>query len=517
MKSTLKTALALLLVLLLGMTSIGGAGMTASAAEPTPVFISIGMDDLTLQVGETRQLSVAVVYPDGTTGTITELARWASDNTEYVTVTGSGLATALKVTNEPVTVYASFSLNGVTLEASCYITVVRAPIHVDKISWTWSANSLYAGTNKTYSFDKTSGLYSIIPENADVKSATLTCVPAYALQIDNEKKTFKVNPLEDRETLSVTLTLTADGAGAQCLPVSKTMTIYRDIPITGVSWDFVNGTRTPWFSYYDKNDPKKVAVYNFMPAELDAPAAEYKFKFLPQALNASIRSIIELCDISFESSDKRVIVLDEPTGRIVPVGNGTTDLTITVVTPGGKVFKDTVTAGVYGSPYTPITHVEIVPANDANKCEVGEHETPKVSLEYTKELTLTTKMNDGATLLNKTIEVPMDDGRTLMTVQKCDFKWTSDDEDIVTVTTNPDGTATVAAKSGGDATVRLTINDSGEKIVKEVRVHVGMSWWEALFGFLVALLTFQWSKLPPIMTDLVRRPDRCGNITGVWI
>ena len=295
MKSTLKTALALLLVLLLGMTSIGGAGMTASAAEPTPVSISIGADELTLQVGETRQLSATAVYSDYTTGTITDLARWASYDTEYVSVTGSGLVTALKVTKEPVPIYASYTENGVTKEASCYITVVRAPIHVDKISWTWSANSLYAGTNKTYSFDKTSGLYSIIPENADAPSVSLSCTPDFALEIDNEKKTFKVNPLTDRETLAVTLTLTADGAGAQCLPVLKSMTIYRDIPITGVSWDFVNGTRTPWFSYYDKNDPKKVAVYNFIPAELDAPAAEYKFKFLPQALNASIRSIIELC------------------------------------------------------------------------------------------------------------------------------------------------------------------------------------------------------------------------------
>ena len=516
MKSTLKRALALLLVLLLGMTSIGGAGMTASAAEPTLVSISMCVENLTLQVGETRQLSVVVVYSDGTTGTITDLARWASDNTEYVTVTSKGLVTALKVTNEPVTVYACFSLYGVTLEASCKVTVVET-VPAERIIWNWPVNALYAGTNKTYSFDKTSGLYSIIPENADVKSATLTCAPAYALQIDNEKKTFKVNPLTDRETLSVTLTLTADGAGAQCLPVSKAMTIYRDIPITGVSWDFVNDTRTPWFSYYDKNNPKKVAEYYFMPAEMGDPAAEYKFKVIPQALNASIRSIIELCDISFESSDKRVIVLDEPTGRIMPVGNGTTDLTITVVTPGGKVFKDTVTAGVYGSPYTPSTSVEIVPSDDANKCEVGEHETPKVSLEYTKELTLKTKMNDGATLLNKTIEVPMDDGRTLMTVQKCDFKWTCDNEDLLEVSTNKDGTATVKAKGAGDATVRLTINDSGEKIVKEVRVHTWMSWWEALLGFLVALLTFQWSKLPPIMTDLFRRPDRCGNITGVWI
>jgi hypothetical protein len=486
-------SLALLLAMLMTMSMFG---VGASAVDPTLVSISIGADELEIQKGQTRQLSATAVYSDYSTKTITDLARWASDNTEYVTVSSKGLVSALKITNEPVTIYATYTENGVTKEATCDIKVVRAPIHVDKISWTWSANSLYAGTSKEYSFDYSSRVYSILPDNADIKTATLECVPAYALQIDNEKKTFKVNPLEDRETLAVTLTLTADGAGAQCLPVSKTMTIYRDIPITGVSWDFVNGTRTPWYSYYDKTYTSQVAEYYFMPTEMGNPAAEYKFKVLPQQLNASLKSIIELCDVTFTSSDKRVIFFDEITGRLIPVGNGTADLTITVVTPKGKVFKDVVTAGVYGSPYTPITSVEIVPSDDANKCEVGKDETPKVSLMYEKDLTLKTKMNDGATFDNKTIDIMVNDGRILKTAKKCDVKWTCDNEDLLEVSTNKDGTATIKAKGAGDATVKLTINDSGEKIVKEVRVHTWMSWWEALVGFLGALFTFHWGQVP---------------------
>jgi len=494
MKKGFMKSLALLLAMLMTMSMFG---VGASAVDPTLVSISIGADELEIQKGQTRQLSATAVYSDYSTKTITELARWASDNTEYVTVSSKGLVSALKITNEPVTIYATYTENGVTKEATCDIKVVRAPIHVDKISWTWSANSLYAGTNKEYSFDYSSRVYSILPDNADIKTATLECVPAYALQIDNEKKTFKVNPLEDnRETLSVTLTLTADGAGASCLPVSKTMTIYRDIPITGVSWDFVNGTRTPWYSYYDKTYTSQVAEYYFMPTEMGNPAAEYKFKVLPQALNASLKSIIELCDVTFTSSDKRVIFFDEITGRLIPVGNGTADLTITVVTPKGKVFKDVVTAGVYGSPYTPITSVEIVPSDDANKCEVGKDETPKVSLMYEKDLTLKTKMNDGATFDNKTIDIMVNDGRILKTAKKCDVKWTCDNEDLLEVSTNKDGTATIKAKGAGDATVKLTINDSGEKIVKEVRVHTWMSWWEALVGFLGALFTFHWGQVP---------------------
>lgn len=493
MKKGFVKSLALLLAMLMTFSMFG---MGASAEDPTLEAVTISEETLTLYKGQTMQLSATAVYSDFTTKNISKVARWSCDDTESVTVSSEGLVTAVKITKTPATVYVNYTEGGVAKEASCDVTVVKKPVEVDKISWLWDATAMVAGTGKVYSFDYASRMYSLIPDNPDVTSATLECVPAYALQIDNENKTFKVNPLEDKEKLSVTLTLTADGASAACQPVSKTLTIYRDIPIDSVSWDFVNGTRTPWYSYYDKTYTNQVGVYYFMPAEMGNKNAEYKFKFYPQSLNAGMKSILELCDVTFTSSDKRVIVFDEITGRIIPVGNGTSDITITVVTPKGKVFKDTVTAGVYGSPYTPITSMTIVADDDSANCTVGKDETPKVSLMYEKSLTLKTKLNDGATLLNTPIDVQVNDGRTLKTAKKCDVKWTSDDEDIVEIETNKDGTATIKAKGAGNVTITLTVNDSGEKIVKQVRVRAWMSWWEASVGFWGSLFTFHWAKVP---------------------
>ena len=505
MKKTLKTALALLLVLLLGMTSIGGAGMTASAAEPTPVSVSIGADELTLQKGETRQLSAVVVYSDYTTGTITALAQWTSDNTECVTVTGSGLVTALKVTNEPVTVSAKYTQDGVTLEASCKVTVV-VTVPAERIIWNWPVNALIAGTDKVYSFDKTSGLYSIIPENADAPSVSLSCTPDFALEIDNEKKTFKVNPLTDRETLAVTLTLTADGAGAHCLPASKTMTIYRGdlLNIIGVRWKRENETATTWLRCFEKPEGA-VGVYYFMPTALGNPDADYAFELVFQPLYYEGKAgaggtddletqILKQSDIEVTSSDKRVIAVDMPTGRLIPVGNGTADLTVTVTLPNGKSCSDTMTAGVYDSPYTPITDVHIASADESIVCETGADEMPKISLVFGHDYLLTAKLNDGATLLNETTDIMLDDGRVLKTVRKCDFKWTSSDENVVTVSTNRDGTASIRASGVGDAAVTLTINDNGKMIVSQIKVHARMTWQEALVGFFTSLFAFSWGK-----------------------
>ena len=503
MKKGFMKSLALLLAMLMTMSMFG---VGASAVDPTLVSISIGADELEIQKGQTRQLSATAVYSDYSTKTITDLARWASDNTEYVTVSSKGLVSALKITNEPVTIYATYTENGVTKEATCDIKVVRAPIHVDKISWTWSANSLYAGTSKEYSFDYSSRVYSILPDNADIKTATLECVPAYALQIDNEKKTFKVNPLEDRETLAVTLTLTADGAGAHCLPASKTMTIYRGdlLNIIGVRWKRENPMATTWLRCFEK-PAGAVGVYYFMPTALGDPDADYAFELVFQPLYYEGKAgaggtddletqILKQSDIEVTSSDKRVIAVDMPTGRLIPVGNGTANLTVTVTLPNGKSCSDTMTAGVYDSPYTPITDVRIASADESIVCETGADEMPKISLVFGHDYLLTAKLNDGATLLNETIDIMLDDGRVLKTVRKCDFKWTSSDENVVTVSANRDGTASIRASGVGDAAVTLTINDNGKMIVSQIKVHARMTWQEALVGFFTSLFTFSWGK-----------------------
>lgn len=505
MKKIWKRTVALLLVMLLGMTSFGGFGMTASAADPVLVNLSIGNETLTLWKGETVLLSAIAVYSDYSSKELTSGVSWSSSDNSVVSASGTGAITAVKKTEQdsPVTITASYAEGGVSLEASCKVTVIKTdpidPDLVSRIDWTWEANALVADPSWTYSFAYEDGRYSVIPETAAVKTATLTCAPADALEINNEAKTFKVNPLKDKERLEVTLTLTADGAGGNCLPATKTMTIYKDDPVLrfqGVVWDFPNGGREPFFGYDDTTDPKKVAVYYFMPTDLGNPNAPYMFKLVPELYNRHIKTVLDNCELSVTSSDKRVIVIDMPTGRIIPVGKGKTDLTVTLTAPDGKVCSDTVTATVCDSPYTPITSVRIVPTEASILCEAGEDETPELSAVYGHNYLLTAELNDGATLLNQPIDAMMNDGRILRLVKKCDFRWTSDNEDVVEVETKSDGTASIRVTGFGDATVTLTVNDSGEEFVSSVRVHARMTWQEALIGFFGSLFFARWSKIP---------------------
>ena len=508
MKRGFKKSLALLLAMLM---SISALGISVSAASEL-VNITISPSSLTLDEKDTAQLSVTAVYQDYSTKTNPEGVRWSSEDDTFVKVSSTGFVTAQKITDGAVVkIYANYTEGGVSKEAYCEVKVAKAPVLVDKISWAWEATALYAGTSKVYSFAYEEGSknnkYSLIPDKPDVTTATLTCSPADALQIDNVNKTFKVNPI-DKETLPVTLTLTADGASPSCKPVSKTFTIYRDIPITRVAWTFKDGTRDPLYNYYENESKKIVAEYYFMPTDMGSPAQDYKFTIYPQSLK--YESIAELCEVTFTSSDERVVVFNEETGRIIPIGNGESDLTIMIKTPKGKVFKDTVTAHVRKSPYGPVMKARI--GFDEKKTDVDAVEYNKdndtLTLMFSNQIQLTAQLNKDAVdtetdkakyqdaavdeKATKQIYVLLDNGEEI-TVKPAKFTWKIDDESIATVDQN----GLVKAGSGkGTATITLTVDDNGHKYEDTVKFRAKMPWWEVLIAILMSLFTGNWSKIP---------------------
>lgn len=505
MKRGFKKSLALLLAVFMafGAVPFVSLGMIAFADDPKLDYIIISKETLTLEKDKTAELSAIAFYTDGSHSSIDKGARWSSEDDEYVAVSSAGVVTGKKVTKTPIMVYANYTVGDISKEASCAVTVTKSPVLVEKIAWNWKnadgseVNALYAGTDKEYHFDYESKMYTLTTKTSEVPdttSATLTCMPADALQINNEKKTFKVNSI-DKESLQVTLTLTADGASASCQPATKTITVYRDIPITGVEWTFAQGsTGISNFPYYDKKSSvQKIAAYYFMPTELGG-GTEYKFKVTPASLK--IDSILELCEVTFTSADERILVFNEETGRIIPVGNGQTEITITIKTPKGKTVKDTIVGRVENSPYTPVTKVGITydkDKTDVDSIDYNKDSNTLTSL-FASEIQLLPVLNDGAKLDDvKAIEVELDNGDTIQTVKPIKYSWKIDDSSIATIDKN----GLVKAGSGkGTATITLTIDDNGHKYEESVKFRAKMPWWEVLIAILMSLFTGNWSKIP---------------------
>ncbi len=359
---------------------------------------------------------------------------------------------------EPDAVDAVDAVNGYTL--------------VESIKWNWDVTALYAGT-KVYSFDYASKLYTVSPYYADIKSATLVCSPAGALQIDNNAKTFIVNPLEKGvRSLTVTLTLYSNGAAEDCTPATKTVTIYdevpgaTDIPITDVKWNFADGGSSPVFNYLENGEPR---VIYYMPTSQGDPYAACQFDVYPQSI--SMQQILATCNVSVSSANRRVIVFDETTGRLIPVGNGSSEITVSITTPKGNVYTDTVTANVFNSPYTPITSADI--GYDKKETSAVVSFDPMLSntmkLMNTHTILLTAQLNSNADLEHDEIIVPLDNGLKLKTAKKCEYNWTSSNEAVAVVMKG--GKLNILSEKG-ETTITLTINDNGVEFVRTLRIQV---------------------------------------------
>ncbi len=490
MKRGFKKSLALLLAMFLtfGAIPFCAIGMIASAADPTLVDLSISDDSITLQENETFPLTAIAFYSDNTHKTLKTGVRWSSENDTYVSVSSAGVVTAKKLTTTPVTVFANYTENGIAKEASCKVIVTKAPVPVTLIQWNWDVTALLADTSKEYSFaDK----FKVYPDNADDKTATLTCAPEGALQIDNEKKTFKVNPISS-DKLVVTLTLTANGASAQCQSAIKQITVYDDVPLTSVEWDYkVGSTGRSLFKFYESI------------SGIPTPAEYYyeitNGKETTRKYHTTPSSAVDLCEITVSSSDKRVIRFDEPTKRLIPVGNGEARITVTARTPKGVVKSHTIIAVVQDSPYTPVTTLGIgYDADNTDSDAEYDKDSNTIKLMYLHSIKLNGVPNQGAKLDQKAISLNMTDGRKLKIVDDVIVTWKSSDEDVATVDKN----GNVKVTGPGTATIKLTVEDNGEIFTKEVKIKGTITWWQALVGIIISFITGRWNRIPKFFSGL---------------
>ena len=519
MKRGFQKSLALLLAVFMtfGAVPFFGVSMLASAEDIGSLkAISINPDSFDLEVGKTKELQISGAYRNDTTGVVTSKSvpaskvSWSTSNDKYATISSEGVVSAVAVpeNGKPITIYiTAFVSEDPSIYAQCAVKVVKAPIFVDTLEWKWKKTTLLAGDGEVYSFAYNAekldeNMYRIAPINADTKSATLTCTPVGALSIDNAAKTFTVNELDkNTEKLTVTLTLTADGAKeGKEVKDSIQITIVKDIPITGIKWNFkVGSTNKTGFSFYEKNDAgkptDKIAVYYYKPTELGSKTAAFRYETIP-----ANDIYLELCDITVKSSDKRVVTFDDTTGRLIPVGNGEAKITVTAKTPKGKQFEDTVIAVVSNSKYTPITEIKFG-YDEKNTSEDVTYDSKEntLSLMYNHEIQLTAAVGkEGASLKNESVVITLDDGRKVTYAKPCTYKWTSDDESIAKVDQN--GKVTVTGN--GTTTIKLTVDDNGTAIVQQIKVKGGMTWWEVLVAVLMCIFSGRWNKIPTYLKAL---------------
>ena len=496
MKRTMQKSLAVLLavVMTFGALPLLSVGFFAFAADrlDTITAISLSFSEETMEAGKTKEVSVSGSYTDDPKSAPIPISDvWLSSSDPARVKVENGVLYALEPTEtgKPVTIHAQLK-DKPSMVADAKVYVVKAPVPVDRIEWEWDTNAFLADTGKEYSFAYVEGasnnVYRIYPSNADVKTATLSCFPTDALEIDNVKKTFKVNKLPaGKEKLVVTLVLKADGASAQCKEANKEVTVYNDVPITGIHWLFsVGSTNKTLFKFYESSG--KIATYYYMPTVLGNPKAPFKYETIPANEN-----FLELCEITVSSSDKRIITFYEPTGQIVPLGNGEATLTVKIVTPKGKTYTDTVIGVVQGSPYTAITSA-VIGYDEKNTDSDAEYdkESNTLTLMYNHGIQLTANLNDGASLTTKGVSVQMDDG-TKKSMRTPEITWSSDNTKVAEVDEN--GKVTVRMK--GTATITMSINDNGKVFENEIVIKGTMTWWQIVLYILIAIFTFHWGKV----------------------
>ena len=464
------------------------AGVTHSAncsvkvlKKATPVTkLVVTPTDTVIGVGDTVQMQATGLNGMELVPLDSDKLTWGSDDTKVVSITNTGLATALKATGAEGVKVRAFYVNGSTAAAGEATIIVRQ--RVDEIRWKWDANALLAGETYYYG-DK----YEVFPATAENKDVTLSVSDTTMIDINAAEKTFTVREFPgNAEYKAIDLTLTAVDPSSQCKPVSKQMFVYNDVPLKGVYWDLnVNpNNNTAQFSFYEnaaKEAEGVAAEYWYEPTKTNE-LGKYKYHTDPTYART-------LCDITITSSDERVMKIEKETKRLIPVGNGTAVLTITAKTKKGVTKSDTVKVKVVGSHYTPITGATI----GINEKKSGSSYTvmskSKVRLGHTTSMVLGPMLPEGAqgTFDHETFEIVLENGKTFTVYEAADIKWTSSDTDAITV----DKDGKVTAVGPGDAKITMTIKDNGAApITASITVETNFGPFQALAGFFMSLVKF---------------------------
>ena len=521
MKTRFQKSLSLLLAVILafGAMPIIGGMMAFAAKSLLSISISNCDDDGVLTgehcVDDTMNLTATAVFYESDTGaftpkSLTEGVMWASSDTDYVTIE-TGENGAAKVTFKKVydaaapgakklTISAVYDFGGEIKTAICAIKKIdAAKIHVNKVYWEkdkvvtdlFENNSDCMG-EQVYSFELLKQ-YVVEPANATDPSVTLTCAPAGALTIDNEKQCFTVNKVTEQGA-TVTLTLTSKDNASATDTITCKVWDPDTINISSVAWTYLDNGYGTLFTYFDKSSAyKDVAEYYYAGAKCEATSG-YKYEVKP----ATIQSV---CKIEVTSDNKRVIAVDEETNRLIPLGNGVANVKILATAPNGTTAAKTIVVNVGknsegkgASPYTPITEIKSFNYDAKKSSSDGidyDSASKTLTLNYNRYISLYPVLNDGAKIDHDEIKVDMHDTRGVVRkINKAEATWSSSDESIAVV----DQDGKVTAKGNGTATIMMTIVDNGVEIKAEQKINCKMNALEALAAFFMSLFTGQFSR-----------------------
>lgn len=228
---------------------------------------------------------------------------------------------------------------------------------------------------------------------------------------------------------------------------SQAVFAYDDVELTSVRWTYnVGSTGKTRFAYYQKvNGINQIAEYFY--EETNDGATTYRYETTP----ASAR---DLCSITVSSSDTRVLVVDNNEKKLIPVGNGESQLTITATTPQGVTQSHTITVVINDSPYTPISAVAIGYDSDQTSSGVSYNSTD----------------NELSIPLNQHIKLKANLAPSTASIDSAEtVTWTTSDTRVAPVTND----GLVEGVHNGTATITLFIQDHGQVFTKNVQVKVG--------------------------------------------
>ncbi len=254
--------------------------------------------------------------------------------------------------------------------------------------------------------------------------------------------------------------------------------------LAGVKWDI-----NPKFVFFDKSG-ETPAKYYYEPTQSEMDRA-YGYHTIPSDAR-------DFCTVYVSSSDTRVMKIDEKTKRLIPVGNGQAVLTVKAVMDGAGesiVCDDALTVTVSGSPYTPVTGVNIAVNNNlTNSSDVKIRSATEMILNYKKNLYLLPDVPKDAqgTLDQKTAVITLDDGRPIAVYEEPDIRWFSTDEETLIV--DSDGKVTAIGPGKADIILQVHDNASGPYTSRRT-IKVSLTLNEAIEGFLANMIKFKFKLM----------------------
>ena len=179
--------------------------------------VTLNASEVSLNVSETYQLTATVAPSDATNKTV----HWSSSDEEYVSVSESGLLTALKPGNVTVTCVSDFDEN---IKATCEVKVNEqgsGEVKVTGISLNRATVSLSLNQSITL-------VATISPSDADCKDVLWSSSDSDVVSVDNGVVTAKANG-----TATITVTSVDGGFKDSCVVSINQSVVY----VTSVSLD----------------------------------------------------------------------------------------------------------------------------------------------------------------------------------------------------------------------------------------------------------------------------------------